>query len=91
MQTQVTQKQKRNLKKFHAPTKFFPILRRKLATTNLVRQVLAVQALAVIHLAVLVDSVTSLKHSLVEDHHLVVASAAQVDRRVVKTSKQLQI
>jgi hypothetical protein len=56
-----------------------------------VRQVLAVQALAVIHLAVLVDSVTSLKHSLVEDHHLVVASAAQVDRRVVKTSKQLQI
>jgi hypothetical protein len=85
MQTQVTQKQKRNLKKFHALTKFFQILRRKLATTNSAKQVLADLVVAEIHSAGLADSATSLRHSLVEDHHLEAASAAQVDRRVVKT------
>ena len=90
MQTRVTQKQKRNSKKFHARTKFFPILTRKLATTNSEKQVLAVQAVAEIHLAVLADSVTSSKHSLVEHRHLVADNAGQVDHRVVKISKQLQ-
>jgi hypothetical protein len=90
MQTRVMQKRKRNSKRFHARTKFYPILTRKLATTNSEKQELAVQAVAEIHLAVLADSATSSKHSLVEHRHLVADNAGQVDHRVVKISKQLQ-
>jgi hypothetical protein len=56
----------------------------------LAKQELAVPVEAEIHLEVRVVSATFLKRSLAEHHHLAVVSAAQVDRRVVKTSKPLQ-
>jgi hypothetical protein len=90
MQTPETQKQKQSLKKCHVHTKYFLTQTRKLATTNSAKQALAVLVVAEIHLVVPVVSATFLKPSLAEHHHLVAVNAAQVDRRVAKTSKQLQ-
>ena len=90
MQTLETLKQKQSSKKCRARMKFFPTLKRKLATTNSAKQALVALVGAEIHSVEQAASVTFSKHSLAEHRHLVVASAALVDHRVVKTSKLLQ-
>jgi hypothetical protein len=70
--------------------KFFPTLKRKLATTNSAKQALVALVVAEIHSVGQAALATYLKHSLAEHHHLVAVNADLVDHHVVKTSKQLQ-
>jgi hypothetical protein len=90
MQTLETQKRKQSSKKCRVHTKCFLTQTRKLVTTNLVKQELAVLVEVEIHSVERVVSATFLKRSLAVHRHLVAVSAVQVVHRVAKTSKQLQ-